>query len=658
MPQYEFNLRDYLRVFHKRKFVIIATFLAVIIGSAVYVYRQPLVYEATTTVKIEERKTIAGLLTEWIVYSPADIMESQTKIIKGFPIMKKVALRLGLIGEGAPTSKVHSIVAGLQGSITTETVGRTNIIKITASANDAKEVMDLANAVADVYVEENLLEKTRQARSALHFIEEQLSKLEDRLRDREERLRKFGDEIKVRDIKLVLGSVEPIQKKLIDLEFELTTLLQRYTDKHPRVTRLKKQIKGLELRLKGQTKDLKAQQKGFSEKELEYARLAREVEVNKKLYTMFKEKLEEARITEAQTVGDVSIVDPAVMPTFPIGPKREMGMLIGGLMGLILGLALAFMVETLDTSISTIEDIENVVKLHVLGVVPSTNIELEKKNIFTKLRGKIFPVSRSDEAKEAYIRLIVHHEPKSHVAEAYRNIRTNLKLDSSRKTILITSAGPLEGKSTTVVNLALTTAQGGAKTLLVSTDLRRPTIAKTFGIKREPGLNEVATGAVNLEEALKGISDIMLGDMKFDEIMKFPGMENMWILTSGQLPPNPAEILESERLTNLIKELKKRFDVIFLDSPPVLPVTDACLLGSKVDGVVLCYEIGRTPRNALLRAKIQLESVGAKILGVVLNHVKPQTEFPYPYYTYKYRYRYRYDEKDKIRQETQGREKG
>jgi tyrosine-protein kinase Etk/Wzc len=280
-----------------------------------------------------------------------------------------------------------------------------------------------------------------------------------------------------------------------------------------------------------------------------------------------------------------------------------------------------------------------------LGVIPSIPSGLgEEKSAFAKFKRKVFPVRKS-EAEEAYIRLIVHHKPKSPMAEAYRNLRTNLKLSPTQKTFLITSAGPREGKTTILTNLGLSVAQKGVKTLLVSSDLRRPALAKTFGIKREPGLNEVITGTVKLEEALRSVSDIMLGDMQLDDIMKVPGIENIWILPSGHLPFNPAEVLESKELSKLIEDLKRRFDVIFFDSPPILPITDAGLLAPKVDSVVICYEIGRTARAALLRAKIQLESLGAKISGVVLNHITPQTEAmaPYPYY---YRYKYRYYEKE------------
>ena len=645
MPQYELNLRDYLRILRKRKFIIISVFLIVIVSTLVYLSAKPSIYEASTTVKILQHKTVAGLLTEWVLYDPADIMSSQTKIIKGFPIMKKVALRLGVTNENFSESKINRAVSELQNQIETERLERTNIIRITAFDSNAKEAMDLANTIAEVYVDESLLEKAMQAHNARLFIEEQLSLLEVKFWEAEERLSKFkGEEVEIKIIDT--GSIESIQKKLLDLQVELAALIQRYTDKHPRIIQLKKQIKDLKTQLDEQVKDLGGQEKNLSKQELEYARLNREVEVNEKLYLMLKEKLAEARITEAQTVGDVSIVDPAVMPASPIGPPKRIGVIIGGIMGLILGIAFAFIYEMLDTSIETIEDVEKLLKLPVLGVIPSVHSELhEQKNVISRFKKRIFGGKINSE-EEAYIRLIVHYKPKSPIAESYRNIRTNLKLGGpSRKTILITSAGPREGKTTILTNLGLSTAQKGLKTLLVSSDLRRPALARTFGIKREPGFYEVILGTVSLEEGLKNISDIMLGNIKFDELMKSPGIDNISVLPSGHLPHNPSEILESKELPNLIEELKKRFDVIFFDSPPLLPITDASLLASKVDCVVLCYEIGKTARNALLRSKIQLEIVGSKIAGVILNHISPQTEAitPYPYY---YKYKYSYTEKE------------
>ena len=631
MPQYELNLRDYLRIFRKKRLMIIIPCLAGMVFSAAHFSKQKVFYQSSTTVKIDERKSVTSMLTEVFVYNPGDYLESQLSLITGFPVMKGVALRLGMINDKSSIQEIYLAVNQLQSQISNSIVGRTNIIKITATADDPKAAVRLANAVAEVFIEESLLEKTKQARTGRVFIEEQLEALKKRFAATEDQLKEI--EHNVKGIKLAI----PIQEKLVDLEFELATILQKYTEKHPQVEQLKEQIKHLERQLAG-----------FSGEELEYARLLREVEVNKKLYGLLSEKLEESRISEAQKISDVSVVDPAVIAICPVAPQKKIGVLAGGLMGLVLGFVLAFIAETMDTSIGTVEDVENVVKLFVLGVVPSIISEFERgRGILIKLKRRIFPVHKS-EGEESYIKLFVHYQPKASVTEAFRNIRTNLKLGPSKKTILITSAGPGEGKTTTLINLGLVIAQTGAKTLLVSSDLRRPAVEKTFGVKRKPGLNEIISGTVGLGDALRNISDIMLGFMQVDEILKAPGIENIWILPSGQIPLNPSEILESKSINNIIEELRKKFDVILFDSPPILPLTDASLLASKMDGVVLVYEIGRMSRSALLRAKIQLESVGAKISGIILNHIHHQTEanMPYPYY-YRYKYRYRYYTQDK-----------
>jgi polysaccharide biosynthesis transport protein len=637
VPQYELNLRDYLRIFRKRRLTIVITFILVSVLSAFYLSKHEEIYKADATIKIEERKTIAGLLTEWIVYNPADVMESESKFITSFPVMTEVAVAMKKVprewfndpknidsNEVKPehVEELNNIVSGLQGGVETERVANTNMIKIIATSANPKEAMDLANIVAQVYVASNLKDKNRQATQERQFIEDQLKTIEDKLRVIEEKLKQYGqgaDQIKIS---------EPIEQKLTELQFKLTELLQKYTEKHPQVIQLKDQIRSME-----------TQVHGLSDQQLEYSRLTREAEVNKKLYSTLKEKLEEARISEAQKVSAVSIVNPAVMPSGPISGDNSLKIIMGAFLGLILGVALAFIFETLDTSIGTIEDVENVIKLPVLGVVPPIESEFKaQRGIVGRIKDRFNPKEKTD-AEERFVHLFSHYQPQSPTTEAYRNIHTNLKLSPTRKTILITSSGPREGKSSVACNLALVMAQIGLKTVLVSADLRRPILAKVFGIKREPGLNELIMGTISLDSALNNITDIILGEIGLEEIRKTPGIENVWILPTGHLPPNPVEILESKALLDIIEKLKARFDVVIFDSPPVLPVTDSSLLAPKMDCVVLVYEIGRTSREGLMRAKVQLESSGAKIAGVVLNHTQTQTEgiSPYPYY-HKYKY--------------------
>ncbi len=637
MPQYELNLRDYLRIFRKRRLTIIFTFILVTVLSAFYLSKHEDVYKASATIKIEERKTIAGLLTEWIVYNPADVMESESKFITSFPVITNVAVAMNKVpkdwfndpenidsNEVKPehVEELNRIVSQIQGMVETERVASTNMIRIVTTSENPKEAMDLANIVARIYVASNLKDKNRQATQERQFIEDQLKTIDDKLRAIEEKLKQYGqgaDQIKIS---------EPIEQKLVELQFKLAELSQKYTEKHPQVIQLKEQIKGME-----------AQVHGLSDQQLEYSRLSREAEVNKKLYGTLKEKLEEARISEAQKVSAVSIVNPAVMPTGPITGDNSLKVVMGAFLGLILGVALAFIFETLDTSIGTIEDVENVIKLPVLGVVPPIESEFKaQRGIISRIKDRFNPQEKTD-AEERFVHLFSHYKPQSPTTEAYRNIHTNLKLSPAKKTILITSSGPREGKSSVACNLAIVMAQIGLKTVLVSADLRRPVMAKVFGIKREPGLNELLMGTIGLDSALKNITDILLGEIGLEDIRKTPGIENIWLIPSGHLPSNPVEILESKVLLGIIEQLKSRFDVIIFDAPPVLPVTDSSLLAPKMDCVILVYEIGRTSREGLMRAKVQLEAVGAKIAGVVLNHTQAQTEgiSPYPYY-HKYKY--------------------
>ena len=375
--------------------------------------------------------------------------------------------------------------------------------------------------------------------------------------------------------------------------------------------------------------------------------MQREVEVNRKLYSILRERLEEARIAEAEKVPDVSIVNPALLPTSPVNVRPKLYAFIGGMLGLLIGMVLSFVVESFDTSMGTIEDVEAALKIPVLGVVPSVaHGSAKSANLFQRFRRSIFG-RKNDREEEIRIRLISHYRPTSPIAEAFRNIKTNLQLSPLRKTFLITSSSAEEGKTTTLTNLGLVCAQDGFKTLLVSSDLRRPAIAESFGLDRKAGLCDFITGTAPLKDCLRSFSDIILAQPNIDDMLKDPGLSHLWILPSGSYPHNPTEILNSSEFSSLIQRLKQDFDVLLFDSPPILPVTDASILATKVDKVVLCYEIGRTSRDALIRAKTQLNSVNADIQGVVLNHIKQTVEAgtTYPYY-YWYRYYRRKPDED------------
>lgn len=247
-----------------------------------------------------------------------------------------------------------------------------------------------------------------------------------------------------------------------------------------------------------------------------------------------------------------------------------------------------------------------------------------------------------------YQRLVTQLDPKDPCAEVYRILRTNLdslSFDRSLKIFLVTSSTMQEGKSTTISNLAIAYAQQGRNVLLVSCNLRRPTLYKVFGVDKAPGLSDILMGKIPWHHCYKDVSDLMLGDFPMQDIMKTPGLENLFLITCGTNVHNPTELLEHESMDEFIKEVRDEFDVVLLDCPPLLPVADSMVLAKKADGVILVYQAGMITKNSLFRAKERLETVKASIMGIVLNDIRPEScgiEYKRSYYRY-----YKEDKKKK-----------
>jgi tyrosine-protein kinase Etk/Wzc len=228
------------------------------------------------------------------------------------------------------------------------------------------------------------------------------------------------------------------------------------------------------------------------------------------------------------------------------------------------------------------------------------------------------------EARQIETRLVTHFDPKSPVSEAYRTLRTNIQFknkQTKQHTILVTSAAPKEGKSTTVANLAITMAQMGNETILIDGDLRRPVIHSIFNMKKENGL-----------------TNYLIGNGTLEEIIRPTFVDHLVVIPSGPLPPNPSELLGSDEMKKLLEELKKKFEVILFDSPPVIAVTDAAILSMLVDGIVLVIKAHQTHREAIKRAKSLLDTAEAKIFGSLLNGVNIQKTYGTNYYYYYYHY--------------------
>ncbi|TKJ40386.1 hypothetical protein CEE37_08675 [candidate division LCP-89 bacterium B3_LCP] len=373
-----------------------------------------------------------------------------------------------------------------------------------------------------------------------------------------------------------------------------------------------------------------SQLEDIPQKNLELIKLIRQAELNEKIFLLRSEKYEESRIAEAGKTANVRIIDTAVPPQRPIRPNKKLNVTLAIFFGLGLGVAISFIIELLDSSIRTVEDLEKM-RVNVLGAIPTIN----PADIARRMKRKGMKLTPEDQALITS-KLITNFSPKSPVSEAYRSLRTNIlfsNIDTPIKTLVISSSATKEGKSTTVANLAITMSQMGSRVLIVDGDLRRPTIHSLFNMDRQVGL-----------------TNALLGTYTLDEVIKPSGIENLDVITAGDIPPNPSELLSSNTMRKVLSLLSERYDLILIDSPPIIAVTDAAVLSTRTDAVLLVVSSGYITRKEVLRAVQLLGNVNANLLGVLLNGLDVKRIYgSYYYYYHYYQYYYYYSAKKKGR---------
>ena len=349
-------------------------------------------------------------------------------------------------------------------------------------------------------------------------------------------------------------------------------------------------------------------------KSLQYARLERDRTVLSETYLLMRQKLEEAKISQASQMGQVRIIDPAIVPANRSKPSSKTNILVGLFLGLALGVGIASVREYLDNTVKTVEDIERNHQ-HVLGIIPALNNEgINKRKIVTSV-----PWQR--EVQTIKRTIITKEDPKSPISEAYRSLRTSILYsspDKQIKSIIISSPGPGEGKTTTTANLAITFANMGKKTLLIDADLRRPVVHHIFGVEKSPGLTDYLTGQ----------------ESEFKNLIMSTDVKNLSVCTSGLNPPNPSELLGSDKMSKLIDILEQEWDIILLDSPPMVAVTDATIVSREIDAMILVVHSGKTDKHSYQRTVATLRGINAPLVGVVLNSVTSKNSYGSYYYYY------------------------
>jgi len=357
----------------------------------------------------------------------------------------------------------------------------------------------------------------------------------------------------------------------------------------------------------------------LNESAIEYSVLKRDAESNRQLYLSLLQKLKEAGVTAGLRSSNIRVVDVARTPMFPVKPDVPRNIKLGFILGLCLGVGLAFVLESCDNTVRNMEQVSAISTLPALGMIPlqvSGNGNLRK-------RLKTVPAADGELQSPT---LVTYARPKSQAAESYRALRTSILLSSfgaPPKVILVTSALPQEGKTTISANSAVVLAQRGSRVLLVDADLRRPGIGKMFGIRSGGGVSTVISGVEKFE----------------DVVVPFTQVPKLWILPAGPIPPQPAELLSSTVMKDYIARWRNEFDHIIIDTPPCLSVTDAVVLSPEADRVILVARSGQTTKPALRRACDLLLQVNARVMGIVLNALDLHSADGYHYY-YSYGGRY------------------
>jgi polysaccharide biosynthesis transport protein len=443
------------------------------------------------------------------------------------------------------------------------------------------------------------------------------------------------------------GLLDHLREQQVGLRIQVAELSTQFGPSYPKIAQLNNQLKEIDRQLQSETNKAVDHLKGqyeaalqrenmlrgsfekqkqeankLNESAIEYSILKRDLDSNRTLYEGLLEKLKEAGVTAGLRSNNFRIIDAARVPTSPSEPNIPRNLSFALVLGVISGVGLAFLLENMDNTVRTPEQAQVVSGLPSLGMIP-----LGSKSANHGSRGKRLALTASKEVVET----VTQVRPQSQMAESYRALRTSLllsNLGAPPKVIMVTSARPQEGKTTTSINTAIVLAQKGVRVLLVDADLRRPSIHKTLGMGPRSGLSNVLTGSATLQQT----------------IAASPILTNLFIMPAGTPPPNPAELLASSNMRDLILELRGMYDHIVIDTPPTLSVTDAVVLSPRADATILVIRSGQTTKQALRRARDILMQVNAHVAGVLLNAVDLTSPDYYYYYEYQGKYSHYYQE--------------
>ena len=716
---------EYLHVVHKYRWQILTATLVTGFVVAAATFQMKPMYEATARLEIGRENPILVLRDAvQLEENDGDYIQTQIQVLTSNGLAVETIRKLNLqklpefggsssqegilpsldSGDAWSRQKDSPILRAFLSGLSVMHIPRSRTVEIRYLCGNADLAAQIANTLAQTYMEMNFRTKYQSTRQASEWLSKELAGLQTKVEKSEQQLinyerasnvlslpenqvllnQKLGDlnreltlaetdryrketlyqAAREGDLELLLsdsrgvdlgqGAVRRLEDRLAGLRDQHAELKVQYGPNHPRIEKLMSQMEETRAQLQDERqrmvrkakadyataqrrerllKDaMRAEQRELSDLgqvSIPYNILKREADANKQLYDGLLHRVKEAGVTAGLKSTNIRVIDPALKPLYPTKPNKARNISLGVVFGLILGVAYAFVRERLDNTIKTPDQLEQLVACPALGFIPALKPG-------EKARGRLKARNGSNGKKESGpgIDLMPLRDPHSGIAESYRNLRTALLLSTSGQppqVILITSAQPQEGKTSTALNLAISLAQRGGDILLLDGDLRMPRIARALEMDWPYGLSNILTGTHPVEQV----------------VFQSPEVANLYVLPSGPTPPNPAELLGSESMARLLLALRSRFAHIIIDSPPILTITDGTLLSVMADGTVLVARGGVTTRESLRYATNLLAKVNARILGVLLNGVAMDSTdyYYYCYRNYGYGYgdrRYRY----------------
>jgi capsular exopolysaccharide synthesis family protein len=688
------SLMDMWRVLMKQRFTILVVTLLCVAAAAWHTFRTVPVYESVGRVEIKPNSLAssdqAGVVEEY-VESP---LQSEMNVLESDSVLFQTAENLHLnrlvgAGESASSAEItpqqhRALVGIIKGGLSVSVVPNTDILQIRYRNNDPKLAADVVNQLVETYSDEDIRTRFERTVHVSAWLEKRLEDLKQEASDTQRKLADYQKahnivgtdessnltiqtlehvsndldtaesdriikESRMRDFNslspdmVALAGDDPnlatLQSQLSDLQTQRAEMAAKFGPKHPQMQQLDLQINKIQARINKEIelarhqvrneyesalgvetdlrKRLASQEEAtyrLNEDVAQYEIFRHEAQLTRDLYDSLQMKLKEASVTAGLSAANITVVDRAEVPFIPVEPQKGKALGYGFFGGLLIGCVLAFVIESIDDRLRTSEEVEYASMLPSLAAIPHLAHGAAKR----KGEGGEETEARASTAPQ---QLITLWEPKSHGAEAYRSMRSALMLssiDNPPRVIMITSAFPSEGKTTTALNLAIVLAQRGERVLLVDADLRRGSLHRAFGLVDQ---------RVGLSTALSQPG------VHLDLPTPFPDLPTLHVLATGPRPPNPSEMLSSNRMEEQMRQWRQQFDRIVIDTAPLLAISDPQAMAVRADAVVLVARAGVTRKRALIKARDILWRINAPVSGVIINDVDMRLE---NFYTYRY----------------------